>query len=131
MAKKKNDILGTELAIDHTHPVTEIVIDKQTYKLCFDMRALGLAEREFNKLSQKVNLVAAMPPRISVQNTQVLFACAAHKYHPELGLEGAIDLLTMPYISIATSLIIEAWEAAMPKPDPEADAQAYPTEASL
>lgn len=108
-------------AADPTLSTTEVPIGGKNYTLCFDMGALAEAEMHFRRAGEDVNLLAAFP-EINLSSVLILFPCAVHKFHPELGFKEAQDIIgsSLPAIYAVAPFIAQAWHKAMPEPDAEA-----------
>jgi hypothetical protein len=103
-------------------PRTPIEIDGKIYDLCFDLGALGEAEGKINRdlilsgLDIRVNLLTALPIQ-NLHNTQIVFAAAIRKFHPEISFSAAMKLLTFENLWDVAEKIREAWKAAIPQAD--------------
>lgn len=118
---KTRKIAGT--SADPTLPKTPIEIDGKTYDLCFDLGALAEAEQAINREGHQVNLLAALPV-LNLTNVRLIFAAALRKFHPEVGYDEAVSMVTLANVYAIASVIAEAWKAALPEPEP------VPTEAA-
>lgn len=109
-------------AIDPTVPFTPIDINGVTYKMCFDIRSLILAERKLNEAVRvgdpKIDIAVTFR-ELNLENTCILFAASLQRFHPEISFDDALNLITMPVVSRVTNAVVAAWVAALPQPDPE------------
>jgi len=114
--------------IDPTVETTDVVIGEKVYRMCLTTRALAAAERELRKLGYPVVLIHALNPLtlLELDSIVVIFAASIRKFHPEIGFEEAMDLVTLPYLQTVAVAIHSAWEKALPKPEGD---KANPTEA--
>lgn len=110
--RKKRKIAGSE--VDPTLPRIEIEIDGKTYRLCFDLAALAEAKAHFAKAGHKINVLQALS-ELDVDNLRVLFPCALHKFHPEIGFEEAQKLITYRTMFEMSGAVLATWAACMPK----------------
>jgi hypothetical protein len=114
--------------IDPTVETTDVVIGEKVYRMCLNVRALAVAERELKRLGYNVVLIVALSRErlLELDSILVLFAASIRKFHPEVGFEEAIDLVTLPYLYTVAVAVHNAWEKALPKPEGD---KANPTEA--
>jgi hypothetical protein len=90
------------------YPFTEIVIEGNTYKMCFSFAALAMAEISLRNQGYDVNLLQGLIVR-TFATLRVLFAASLHVYHPELLFEATMDWLT-PYNAHEVLLAVnKAW----------------------
>jgi hypothetical protein len=99
-----------------TNPVLERVIvgsDGNLYNLTFDLVALAEAEESFTLQGHDAKLRMAWGEAwSSVEIWRSIFACALHKFHPELSFEEARQLATFPALCTLCLGIRTAWAAA-------------------
>ena len=112
-------------AADPTLPVTDIVINGKTYRMCFDLGSLALVEDELRAKGENVNLFAALPV-MTLANVRIVFAASLRKLQPEIGYEDALNLLTLPYLHEAGMAIASAWNQTL-SPPIEGEENADPT----
>lgn len=119
MAKSRK-VANTEA--DPTFATTEIEIMGKKYTMCFDMGALAEAEMYFRRAGEDVNLLGAFP-QPGLQSVLVMFPCAIHKFHPEIGFKEAQAIVSksMKGIYAVATAIWMAWNEAMPEPEPDAE----------
>ena len=86
-----------------------VEIGSKTYNLCFEFIELGKAETWFRSLGHRFNLLFALP-NLTLENIGIVFACAAHKHHPELTWEEAQALVTMESAYPIATAIVMAWD---------------------
>ncbi|HLH36002.1 MAG TPA: hypothetical protein VKX41_15120 [Alloacidobacterium sp.] len=112
MSKKKTPV-------DPVNPPVELNLDGKVYKLCFDFAALAEAESHFIRAGHHINLLAALP-KLNLSSIQMIFPCALHRHHPEIGFVEAQEMVNISNVFGIASAIAEAWQKAMPeaKPDP-------------
>lgn len=108
-AKKK-----LEEKIDPSLPFAEITILGETYKMCFQFRALAKAEAGLRKQGVAANLLWQMPT-LTFENIPIVFAAALGTFHPELKFEEVVDLLDYDTVFEVRDKVLDAWVAAMPK----------------
>jgi hypothetical protein len=101
---------------DPTLPKTPVTIAGKTYNLCLDLGALAEAEAALIAQVHNVNLLYALPNQ-NLSNTQVVFAAALRKFHPEITFEEAKRLLTIDALYTVALKLQEAWKAATPEVD--------------
>lgn len=101
--------------IDPTLPKTPIIINDETYNLCFDFGALALAEAALNEQGHTVNLLAALP-QLNLANTRIIFAAALHAFHPDIAFEQAVGMVNFGNVYLIAGAIADAWEASLPAP---------------
>lgn len=108
-------------AADATLGTVELEIKGKKYTLCFDMGALAEAEMHFRRAGERVNLLDAFP-EVSLASVLMIFPCAIHKFHPEIGFKEAQSLIgkSLKAIYGVAPFIMQAWSEAMPEPDPDA-----------
>ena len=99
-----------------TLPKSTITIGGVEYSLCFDFAALAEAESAFTRAGHEVNLLAALP-QLNLSNTRIIFACALHAFHPEVGYEQALAMVTFQNVYIIAAAIADAWQKALPEPE--------------
>lgn len=108
---------------DPSLPKTPVTINGKIYNLCFDLGALAEAETAINAEllrrtpPQQVNLLWALPGG-NLGNTRVMFAAAVRKFHPELGFEEAMGLLTLTNVHDVSLALQAAWVKSEATPDP-------------
>jgi hypothetical protein len=101
---------------DSTLPSTPITIKGSIYKMCFDLRALGKAERELVALGHDVRLLEKFPRLEYIDEVLILFAAAIRTFQPEISFEEALALPDLPGIYLVRAAIYAAWSAAIPEP---------------
>lgn len=106
---------------DPTLGTTEIEIKGKKYTLCFDMGALAEAEMHFRRAGERVNLLDAFP-EVSLASVLIIFPCAIHKFHPEIGYKDAQNIIgkSLKAIYGVAPFIMQAWSEALPEVDPDA-----------
>jgi hypothetical protein len=104
--------------VDPTLPNVPVEIGGVTYKLCFDFAALAEAESHFIKQGHKINLLRELPAE-NLSSTRIIFACAIHKFQPELSYEDALNLVTLPVLYLVAMAVNNAWKESLPEPAPE------------
>jgi len=120
--KPRWDIENTPLPPpDPTVQTSEVVIGEKVYRLCLTTRALAQAERELVAAGHDVMLLRAFPLRLTLDSILLLFAASIRKFHPEVGFEEAIDLVTPPYIHAVALALVEAWNKSIPAPEKKAN----------
>jgi hypothetical protein len=108
---------------DPSLPKTPVTIGGKVYNLCFDLGALAEAETAINaelirrNPPQRVNLLISLPDK-TLGSTRVNFAAAVRKFHPELGFEEAMGMLTLANIHDVAMAVQDAWEKSEVRPDP-------------
>jgi hypothetical protein len=130
MAKKKSNSAARVIAdgvADTTLPKTPVTIGGKVYNLCFDLGALAEAETAINAEllrrtpPQHLNLLVALPVQ-DLASTRVAFAAAVRKFHPKLGFDEAMGMLTLENVYDAQLAIRAAWDAsAAPQQDRSPD----------
>lgn len=101
---------------DATLSSTPITIKGNVYKLCFDLRALGRAERELVGLGHDVKLLEKFPRLEYIDEVLILFAASIRTFQPEISFEEALALPDLPAIYLVRGAIYAAWSAAVPEP---------------
>lgn len=110
---------------DPTLPKTSIEIEGNTYNLCFDLAALAEAEMHFSAQGHDVNLLVALPS-MNLNSVRVVFPCAIHKFHPEVGFAQAQAMITMKNMQQIGMAIVQAWGYAIPEPEAKAEKATAP-----
>ena len=87
-----------------------VEIDGKTYSLSFEFRDLAESERFFRQKGHRANLILALPD-FGLESVREVFACAAHKRHPELSWEAAQALVTMKSVYSIATIIQQVWNA--------------------
>jgi hypothetical protein len=106
---------------DPSLPKTPVTIAGTVYQLCFDLGALAEAETSINaelarlRPPQHLNLLIALPAQ-DLASVRVTFAAAVRKFHPELGFDEAMRLLTLDCIHDVALAVRGAWEKSAPEP---------------
>jgi hypothetical protein len=96
MSKHSMKLAERELApADPTQPTADVVINDETYRLCFDMQALAEAEEQLIREGHTVCLLVEMN-KVTIRSTQIMFTAAARKYQPFLSFEDVAELLSTP-----------------------------------
>jgi hypothetical protein len=120
MPKRTRKVASTP--VDPTLPKVPVLIDGETYFLCFDLGALAEAESHFRQHGHDINLLDALPG-YTLSHVRTLFPCALRKFHPEISFEDAQAMITLPTLYLVAAAVGEAWKASLPEPQPD------PTEA--
>jgi hypothetical protein len=94
---------------DPTQPTSDVTIDGDTYRLCFDTLALASAEEQMVKEGNDIILLVELP-RMTIRSTLISFTAAARKYQPWLTYQDVVELLTPPNFIPAANAIYECWE---------------------
>jgi hypothetical protein len=105
-------------AADPTLAKTPIVLDGETYNLCFDYRALAEAEAAFQREGYTANLLVSLYT-FTLENLQLVLPSALRKLHPQIGWVQAQQMVTLATAPVIANAIAEAWLAAQPKPKEE------------
>lgn len=118
--RRKKRVVANTVA-DPTLGTADITIAGKTYTMCFDMGALAEAELHFRRAGENINLLSVFP-QASLASVLILFPCAIHKFHPEIGFKEAQAVIkkSMKGIYAVAACITLAWKEAMPEPDPSA-----------
>jgi len=114
MTTKKNAAAPAAEKLDPTLPYEEIVIDGQTYKMCFDFRAMAKGDAKLRAAGVDSRLLWQMP-QLTLENLPIVFAASLVAFHPEISFEDAIALVDWDTIFELRDKVIEAWSAAFPK----------------
>lgn len=124
MSKHTMRLAERELpTFDPTQPTSDVVIDGETYRLCFDVLALAEAEEQMVKEGKNICLLVELP-RMTIRSTLISFTAAARKYQPWLTYEDVVELLIPPNLIPAANGIYECWEKCRaPKDNPVNGAQ--------
>jgi hypothetical protein len=102
--------------VDPTLPFTEIEIEGKTYKMCFDLAALALAEDRLIAAGHDANLLMAMV-QLSFSRTRILFAVSLQVYQPELDYEVSKTWVNDKNLTAIVLAISEAWRINAPDPE--------------
>jgi hypothetical protein len=123
MSKHAMKLAERELAPpDPTQPTADVVIDGETYRLCFDVLALAEAEEQMVKEGNKNLCLLVELPRMTIL---ISFTAAARKYQPWLTYEDVVELITPPHLITAANGIYDCWEKCRaPKEKPTGGAPA-------
>jgi hypothetical protein len=103
---------------DPTIKPVDIIIGGKPYALCFDLDSLAEGERAMNREGVECNLLAALPNLTNLSNVRIIFACAIRRFHPEMSFQKAVALVKLDNVYVIANKIAEAWQAAMPEPEP-------------
>jgi hypothetical protein len=107
---KKREIAHT--VYDPTLETTEMTIRGKKFTLCFDFGALAEAERHFMIEGAQVDLMDALPQR-SLWGSKIIFACAAHRFQPELSFEELKEFVSTPVSYAIWPFVNLAWRKAV------------------
>jgi hypothetical protein len=102
---------------DPTLPYTEIVIDGETYKMCFTYSALAAAEDALLAKGHQVNILLPMLRR-TFSSLRVLFAVSLYTYHPELDYEETQDWVTYENLLHVIDAVDKTWKQSLPDKAP-------------
>jgi hypothetical protein len=88
---------------DKSLPFLPFQVDGVEFKLCTDFDAWADAEYKFSLEGYNANLLRSFLS-LNFGTTRNLFACSLQHYHPEIGFEQALKMLTPPYAAAAGAL---------------------------